>query len=559
MTITPTLSINDLTIHAAATGQAVVKGVSIDVRPREVVALIGASGSGKTTLALSAIGHLRPGLVLTRGSVVLAGTELLGAAPPVLRDLRGRIGAYVAQSAAAAFNPRILLDRQVTESSLVHKSAGIRAALETAYRNYALLGLPQGGDIGQRYPHQVSGGQLQRFMIAMGLQERPGLLICDEPTSALDVTTQVGVLKALKDGIADTGSAALFVSHDIAVVAQIADRIAVLRHGDLVELGETQQVLSDPKAPYTRELLGAIRHLVTGADLPSPSARTTTASDEAVLLSADGISAGFGAADAQGKPSLTVLHDVGLKARRGEIVAVIGESGSGKSTLAAVIAGLIPPYRGSVSLAGHRLAPLIQDRPPADRQHVQIVLQSADTALNQRHTVGQILGRVLKFFKGLDKPARKARIAELLSLVRLPASYADRQPRQLSGGEKQRVNLARALAADPQVLICDEITSALDTVVAAAIIELIMKLRDELGLAIIFISHDLATVASLANEIVVLNKGRIVEHGATAPLLAAPKDPYTRLLIASVPELRVGWLEETIASRATVSAPATGD
>ena len=558
MTTAPILRISDLTIHAAATGASVVNSISLEVKPREVVALIGASGSGKTTLALSALGHLRPGLVLTRGRVALAGTELLSASPAALRSLRGRVGAYIAQSAAASFNPRILLDRQVTEPSMVHRSRTAEAALEVAHRNYTLLGLPHADQIGKRYPHEVSGGQLQRFMIAMGIQERPGLLICDEPTSALDVTTQVGVLKALKDGIAETGSGALFVSHDIAVVAQIADRIAVLRRGNLVEIGETEQILNAPQAPYTRDLLGACRRLSPGAALAPATLPTATQAADEPLIQVKSISAGFGRTGSDGRPILTVLHDVGLEARRGEVVAIIGESGSGKSTLAAVMSGLHPPYAGEVVLGGRKLAPLIQNRSIEERQRVQIVLQSADTALNQRHTVGQILGRVLKFFKRMTKPEREARIAELLGMVQLPASYASRQPRQLSGGEKQRVNLARALAAEPDVLLCDEITSALDTVVGAAIIDLIEKLRDQLGLAIVFISHDLATVASLADRILVLNKGCVVECGETAPLLARPADPYTRLLIASVPELRVGWLEETIASRA-LSAATAGD
>lgn len=557
MTAAPTLQIRNLTIHAAASGAPVVNDISLDVRQREVVALIGASGSGKTTLALSALGHLRPGLVLSHGEIRLAGTDVLGAAPAVLRGLRGRIGAYIAQSAAASFNPRILLERQVIEPSKVHHTRSLEAALKVAHRNFRVLGLPQAETIGDRYAHQVSGGQLQRFMIAMGIQERPGLLICDEPTSALDVTTQVGVLKALKDGIAETGSGVLFVSHDIAVVAQIADRIAVLRHGDLVELGTTEQILNAPQAAYTHELLGACRHLTRGATIATPAARPTP--KEEPLLRVSGVSAGFGRTGSDGQPRLIVLQDVDVAVGRGEVVAVIGESGSGKSTLAAVISGLHPASSGTVALGGHALEPLIQHRTIEERQRVQIVLQSADTALNQRHTVGQILGRVLKFFKRMDTQAREARIAELLEMVHLPAHYASRQPRQLSGGEKQRVNLARALAAEPDVLICDEITSALDTVIAKTIIDLIETLRDRLKLAIIFISHDLATVASLADRIIVLNKGRVVEHGDAGPLLAEPTAPYTRLLIASVPELRIGWLEETIASGAHSGAPFTGE
>jgi peptide/nickel transport system ATP-binding protein len=547
MSADPVLRIRNLTIHAAATGRAIVNNISLDVNPREVVALIGASGSGKTTLALSALGQIRPGLVLSHGSVTLDGKQILSAKPEALRDLRGRIVAYVAQSAAASFNPRILLDKQVIEPSRVHHTHKPGEALAIAHANYRLLGLSSSEHIGRRYAHEVSGGQLQRFMIAMGLQEKPLLLVCDEPTSALDVTTQVGVLRALKDGIATNLSAALFVSHDLAVVAQIADRIAVLRDGVLVELGDTAQILHAPVAAHTRELLDACRHMTLSAE--AAAAPTRLRADAEALLAVRDVGAGFGQMASGRGPSLMVLRGVTFAARRGEVVAVIGESGSGKSTLANVIAGMHPASAGTVSLAGTVLRPQIQDRSMAERQRIQIVLQSADTALNQRHTVGRILGRVLKFFKRMPRAARARRIAELLEMVQLPASYAARRPRQMSGGEKQRVNLARALAAEPDVLICDEITSALDTVVAAAIVELIESLRDRLGLAIIVISHDIATVASLADYVIVLHQGRVVEHGPTAALLAAPTDPYPRLLIASVPELRTGWLEQTLAAR----------
>jgi peptide/nickel transport system ATP-binding protein len=401
--------------------------------------------------------------------------------------------------------------------------------------------------IGARYPHEVSGGQLQRFMIAMGLQEAPLLLVCDEPTSALDVTTQVEVLRSLKRGIRDEGTAALFVSHDLAVVAQIADRVAVLRSGRLVEIGATQQILSAPREAYTHELLAACRHLTVAAAAPD---RPTEVAEP--LLRVRRVSAGFGR-KFDGSPAVLILHDVSLDVRRGRASAVIGESGSGKSTLASVIAGLHAPASGEVLLDGKTLAPVTGRRTVEERRRVQLVFQSADTALNQRHSVGRILGRVLRFFRpSMSSSDRERRIAELLAMVQLPPDYARRLPRQISGGEKQRVNLARALAAEPDVLICDEITSALDTVVAASIIRLVESLRDQLGLAIVFISHDLATVASLADDVTVLRHGRIVEQGATSTVLAEPNAAYTRLLISSVPELRIGWLEEAVAARAAL-------
>ena len=543
----PVLRIEDVVIQATRSGTAVIDGVSLDIAKGEVLALIGASGSGKTTLGLTALGHTRPGLELRSGRVLVGGTEVMSARGPALRSLRGRIVAYVAQSAAAAFNPRLKLDAQVVEPSLVHGLRPRAEAVAIAWKHYRNLDLPMPDRIGDRYPHEVSGGQLQRFMIAMGLQEAPLLLVCDEPTSALDVTTQVGVLSSLKRGIRDEGSAALFVSHDLAVVAQIADRIAVLRNGRLVELGDTQQILSAPREAYTRELLGACRHLAGAAPRPVPPPRADDA-----LLRVRGVSAGFGR-KRDGSLAAKVLDDVDVAVRRGCITAVIGESGSGKSTLASVVAGLHPAASGEVFLGGKPLAPHTTGRSLEERRRIQLVFQSADTALNQKHEVGRILGRVLRFFKpGLSGPERERRVAELLAMVQLPAHYAGRQPRQLSGGEKQRINLARALAAEPDVLICDEITSALDTVVAASIIDLIETLRDRLGLAILFISHDLATVASLADEVTVLRRGRTVEQGATATVLTAPRSAYTRLLISSVPELRVGWLEDAAAARAVL-------
>lgn len=546
----PVLRVRDLAIRTRREHRPIVDGVSLEVGPGEVLALIGASGSGKTTLALTALGHLRPGLEVAGGEVVLGGTGMLRAAPGLLRRLRGVRAAYVAQSAAASFNPRMRLDDQVIEPSRVHGTRPRAEALSIARRLYRELDLPQPDAIGRRFPHEVSGGQLQRFMTAMGLQESPLLLVCDEPTSALDVTTQVEVLRALKKGIRQEGTAALFVSHDLAVVAQIADRIAVLRAGRLIEIGATRDILEAPRESYTRELVAACRHLA------GPVAARKTARGE-VLLEACGVLAGYGRSSRAGVPALTILDDVSLSVRRGEVAAVIGESGSGKSTLASVMAGLHPPAAGEIRLAGRALAATSALRSLDERRRVQLVFQSADTALNQKHTVGRILGRVLSFY-GLHKGDRRRRIEELLGMVQLPAHYVDRRPSQLSGGEKQRVNLARALAAEPDVLLCDEITSALDTIVAASIIRLIEELRDRLQLAVVFISHDIATVAALADEVTVLRGGKVVEQGPARAVLETPRHDYTRLLIGSVPELRVGWLEDAAEARAVLSASLSG-
>ncbi|WP_108482717.1 ABC transporter ATP-binding protein [Oceaniglobus ichthyenteri] len=537
MTQNPVLEFDRLVIAQTSGGKSILNDISLSVAKGEVLALIGESGSGKTSLALSALGRIRPGLMVRHGNVRLAGLDMIRATEQELRHRRGKSISYIAQSAAMSFNQRMRLDRQVTEPAAVHGAMPAMAAIKRAHALYASLGLPDPGQIGARFPHEVSGGQLQRFMIAMGLLLDPDLVVCDEPTSALDVTTQIEVLRALKTGIRENGTAALFVSHDLAVVAQVADRIAVLKRGDLIECASTTEILENPQHDYTRELIRACqRWPVTARDLV---AKKPPAAAEGAI-EARGIVAGYGSVT-NNKPKIEILKGVSLNVARGRVVAIIGESGSGKSTLARVIAGLHAPAAGTITLSGKTLADRGSGRTRDEMRRIQMVFQSADTALNAKHSVGRILGRVLDFF-GDKSPGR---IAELLEMVNLPAEYARRKPSQLSGGEKQRVNLARALAARPEVLICDEITSALDTVVAASIIRLVEDLRDRLDLAILFISHDMATVAALADQVVVLKQGVVVENGAAPDVLLRPQADYTRLLLGSVPELRIGWLEDT--------------
>jgi peptide/nickel transport system ATP-binding protein len=544
----PVLSIRNLDVVTEA-GDAVVRDVRIEVHRGEVLAVIGASGSGKTTLALAALGRVRPGLKVAGGSVEVDGEPMLGAPAKRLNSLRGRVIAYVAQSAAASFNPRFRLERQVIESALLHGTQSRREATERAKSLFSLLNLPPGVEFSRRFPHQVSGGQLQRFMIAMAMQERPLMLVCDEPTSALDVTTQVEVVTELKRAIEAQNTAALFISHDLAIVAQLATRIAVMRGGRIVETGTTDQILTAPREAYTRELLEACRQFSPEAALAGGAERSSQPSSApAPALESDGILAGYGRAVA-GKPVMTTLRDVSLRLGQGEILALIGESGSGKSTLARVLAGLLPATRGTVRHDGKELAPSAAARSRDEKRWIQLVYQSADTALNPRQSVRRILGRTLAFYHGMRGERAERRMAELLRLVHLPGEHLERAPMELSGGEKQRVNLARALAAEPRVLICDEITSALDTVVAEGILELIADLRARLGLSILFISHDLATVASLADRVMVLRSGQLVEEGATASVMRRPGHAYTRLLVASAPRLRRGWLEEAAAAR----------
>ena len=539
------LEVDDLKISARRDDDSllpIVKGVSFSVARGEVVALIGESGSGKTTIALSALGYTKPGLEFAGGEVRLEGEDVITMGSDQLRSLRGQRVAYLAQSAAATFNPALTIGEQVTESCVLHGILNQEQAAERAETLYRALELPDPDRLGRRYPHQVSGGQLQRLMAAMALCGKPDLLVLDEPTTALDVTTQIEVLKAFKSVIKQEGSAAIYVTHDLSVVAQIADHIVVLYAGEVQEHGSAEQVVNQPGHDYTRRLMHAVR--------PPPAAGQGDESlgehrRESPALQVKDITAGYGRIH-NGMPAITVLRDVNVSIERGHTVGVIGESGCGKSTLARVMAGLLPAAQGQVLLDGDELQPALQKRKRSELQKIQFVFQMADTALNPRQRIDHILGRPLGFYLGLKGQEKRRRVLELLDMVELPQDFAGRYPEELSGGQKQRVNLARALAASPEVLLCDEVISALDSIVGANVIELLKRLRKQTGVSFVFISHDLSTVASFADEIVVLYAGRVVEQGTADHVLSPPYHPYTRLLISSVPELRVGWLEETM-------------
>lgn len=524
----------------------IVDDVSFDVAGGEVLALIGESGSGKTTIALALMGYGRGGAAIS-GQIRVGDATLDGPADATLAAQRGRRITYVAQSAAAAFNPSRRVIDQVIEPALIHRTASAVAARERAVELFRALALPSPETIGSRYPHELSGGQLQRLMAAMALITKPDLVIFDEPTTALDVTTQVEVLQAFRRVFREQGATGVYVSHDLAVVAQMADQILVLHRGQVREHNAVGTLLESPVDDYTRTLMAAA-HPVVKAEAPIAD-RTEP------LLAITGIFAGYGPVDKAGHPAYPVLSDVGLTIARGAAVGVIGESGSGKSTVARVVAGLLAPTAGTVSLAGTPLAPTIAGRTREQLRRVQIVFQNADVALNPAHSVGDILGRVLRFYHGMRGDAAQRRVAELLDLIKLPRALADRRCDDLSGGQKQRVNLARALAAEPDIILCDEVTSALDTVVRGAILDLLAELRRDLGVAYLFISHDIATVKALCDEIVVMYKGTRVESGLRETYSAPPFHPYTDLLIASVPELRTGWLaDETV----HVTAPFAG-
>ncbi|MGC1331599.1 ABC transporter ATP-binding protein, partial [Pseudomonas sp.] len=391
---------------------------------------------------------------------------------------------------------------------------------------------------GDRYPHQVSGGQLQRIMAAMALISDPLLVVLDEPTTALDVTTQIDVLRAFKRVVRERGATAVYVSHDLAVVAQMADQIIVLNGGQILEDNGTAALLKSPNHEYTRQLLDAAR--------PAAKIRLDdVARGTAPLLTIQGLTAGYGPRDLHGLPRIRVLEDIDLTLHRGQAMGIIGESGSGKSTLARVVAGLLQPCRGEVTFDGQPLSGDLKGRSADQFRRIQMVFQNADTALNPMHSIATILGRPLRAYHGLKGAAQRRRIDELLDLVKLPRSIAERRPGALSGGQKQRINLARALAATPDLILCDEVTSALDSVVGAAILELLAELRRELGVSYLFISHDISTVRALCDDVAVMYSGHIVESGSRDALAQAPFHPYTNLLVNSVPALRQGWLEST--------------
>ncbi len=532
------IEIRDLKVEATTdSGRRVeiIKGVSLDVAEGEIVALIGESGSGKTTIALTLMGHTRAGCRISGGSVSVGGKDMVTLSEKQRAKVRGTEVAYVPQSAAAAFNPATSIMDQVIEVTRIHHLMSPDDARARAVELFRALSLPDPETIGSRYPHQVSGGQLQRLAAAMALIGDPTLVIFDEPTTALDVTTQIEVLRAFKSVMKRGGIAGVYVSHDLAVVAQIADRIVVLKGGETQEAGTTDEILNNAKHPYTRELLAAFEPKPRGAAGPAEPAT-------APLLRIEDLVAGYGQRQADGLPLVRAVEHVSLKVEKGRNLGIIGESGCGKSTLARTIAGILPAAVGSIVFDGTELRRSARERSRDQLREMQIVFQYADTALNPAKSVEDILDRPLVFYHAMDRKARNARIDQLLDMVRLPRNLRHRRPGELSGGQKQRVNFARALAADPKLILCDEITSALDTVVAAAVIDLLKELQRELGLSYIFISHDLSVVEAICDEIVVMYGGRKVEE-ITSLTVKAPQHPYSQLLFSSVPTLDPAWLD----------------
>ncbi len=548
----PLVSVSNLHVEAASDSGRIIeiiKGVSFDVKEGEIVSLIGESGSGKSTIALSLLGYTRSGCRIAGGEVIVDGHDITKMNDAAREDLRGAVVSYIPQSAAAAFNPSHRILRQVIEAAQIHGLLPEAEAKARAIELFRALALPDPETIGQRYPHQVSGGQLQRLAAAMALITHPKLVIFDEPTTALDVTTQVEVLRVFKRVMRDIGIAGVYVSHDLAVVAQVADRIVVLRHGEVQEEGKTEALLEGAKHPYTRELLAAFHPVPRTAEMAN-----VRPIDEKPLLELSNLTLGYGRMGANGLPTVVAVKDVSLSLKKGQNLGIIGESGSGKSTLARAVAGLLPPAKGQMRFEGSPLAPEASARSADDLRNIQIVFQHADTALNPRRSIDEILGRPLSFYHGMKGAQRSARVDELLDMVHLPRALRDRHPGELSGGQKQRVNLARALAADPKLILCDEVTSALDTVVAAAIIDLLKELQRELHLSYLFISHDLSTVRAICDEAAVMYLGENVENLSAAGMEQGGTHPYTRLLFSSVPRLDPTWLDTLEQDRSALLA-----
>ncbi|MGW3647144.1 dipeptide ABC transporter ATP-binding protein [Streptomyces sp. NPDC000878] len=520
----------DVTFTTETGDVPAVREVSLHVRPGETLALVGESGSGKSTVALAALGLLS-GNARATGRVEIGGTDVVGASEGDLARLRGRTASMVFQEPATALDPLTRIGAQIAEVIRNHRPLSAKEAASEAVTLLRRVGIPDPEQRASAFPFQLSGGQRQRVVIAMAIANSPGLLIADEPTTALDVTVQAEILDLLRALAADSGTGVLLVTHNMGVVADFADRVAVMLQGEIVETGPVEEVLLRPSHEYTRRLLSAVPRLTVAEPGDVPAAAPEAPTDAAVVELRD-ISVHFG----RGRRTVRALQDVSLTVAPGETVGLVGESGSGKSTAARVALGLVPPTSGSVALFGTDLG---RSRGRARRAllaGVGVVLQDPVASLDARMSVGECVAEPLRVHRGgMSAAERRARVAEVLERVRLPRELAGRGPRELSGGQRQRVSLARALVLEPRLLVADEPTSALDVSVQQTVLEVITELQDELGFACLFVSHDLAVVQQFAQRVVVMRAGRIEEQGPTATTLLHPGTDYTRRLIAAVP------------------------
>jgi peptide/nickel transport system ATP-binding protein len=513
--VSAVLHADGLTVEVPG-GRAVVDGVSIAVGPGEILGLVGESGSGKTTLALALLGYARPGCRIVAGSVEVAGVRLTGVDEADARSRRGRVVSYVPQDPASALNPSLRVGDAVGDVAREHCGRG--GVLQALGRVH----LPADAAFARRYPHELSGGQQQRVTIATALVCEPAAVVMDEPTTGLDVVTQARILEEVERLRSERGIAVVYVSHDLAVVASIADRVAVMYEGRIVEEGDATQVITRPQHEYTRRLVASIPQLVERR-------RDVRRTGGAAILSVEGLHAAHGRAP--------VVDDVSFELTRGECLAIVGESGSGKTTIARCVAGLHQPSAGAIRLDGEQLAPRARSRTREQRRRLQIVFQNPYDSLNPRRRIRDEIARPARLLRGISAADAEADVARLLERVRLSTRLADRFPGELSGGERQRVAIARALAAGPELLVCDEITSALDVSVQATVLELLQELRAELGLSLLFISHDLAVVGTVADDVLVLESGCVRETGPTSKVLSSPQDDYTRRLLEAAPSL----------------------
>ncbi|XTZ17443.1 ABC transporter ATP-binding protein [Micromonospora echinospora] len=526
------VAVDGLHVHTDS-GRPIVDGVTFSLAAGHLLALIGASGSGKTTTALALLGWANPGTTITAGSIRIAGEPILGRTDTELRRLRSRLVSYVPQDPLPALNPTRRIGRQLFEILHAHQrthdaDAVIRRALERAR-------LPADRRFLRRYPHQLSGGQRQRVVIAQALLLEPAVVVLDEPTTGLDAATQHEFLTHLDRLRAETGAAMVYVTHDVAAVAPHADRIAVLRAGTIVEYDDTRTLLRRPRHPYTRHLLDVVPDPHRRASVTTRPARAdgSPATLAVPVLQVRGLSVTY----RDGHQRLVAADRVDLDLEAGSCRALVGASGSGKTTIGRCVAGLLRPDAGGIALRGAVLAPTARRRTPTQRRAIQIVFQNPADSLNPRRTVGAELARVVRYFDTTEGAPVTRRVMDLLDNVRLPHGLVDRYPGQLSGGEQQRVAIARALAAGPDVLVCDEITSALDVAVQATILDLLAALRQEFGLSLLFITHDLGVVSAIADQVTLIDHGRVQVTGSTRYLLDESDHPLARCLLAAAPSL----------------------